>query len=142
MNYVNVYEDLIRKLYIHINANYVLSTIFVCQFDTPFQLNDMMTLVMKVVTKPNPESDLVIIRLSLYYDMKLVTFGIDDNADFIIQFPVYVQPYSRLTFTLYQIEVVLVTVIDQFIYFNSYTEIQILKTYITLSDEIYISLRH
>ena len=54
----------------------------------------MRTLVKKVVTKTNPGYDLVIKILQLYYDMKLVTFGINNNSDLIMQFPVFVQPYS------------------------------------------------
>ena len=32
-----------------------------------------------MVLKTNPDYDLVIKRLHPYYDMKLVTFGVDDN---------------------------------------------------------------
>ena len=44
--------------------------------------------------------------------------------------------------TLYQIEVVLVTIIEDDIHPNLYTEIQISKPYTALIDELYISLRH
>ena len=46
--------------------------------------------------KKNLEYDLVIERLHLYYDMKLVTFGIDDK-NLIVQFPVFIQPYTATT---------------------------------------------
>ena len=36
--------------------------------------------------------------------MKLVTFGIDQDRNLIIQFPVFVQPYTQKPLTLYQIE--------------------------------------
>ena len=32
----------------------------------------------------NPDYDLVIDRLHLYYDMQLVTFGIDKDKNFIV----------------------------------------------------------
>ena len=32
-------------------------------------------------------------NLILYYDMQLVTFGIDEKTNLIVQFPVFVQPY-------------------------------------------------
>ena len=35
-----------------------------------------------------------------YYNMKLVTFGIDRNRNLIIQFPVFVQPYTQKPLTL------------------------------------------
>ena len=37
----------------------------------------------------NSDYDLVIKRLHLCYDMKLVTFGIDNDKNLIVQFPVY-----------------------------------------------------
>ena len=94
----------------------------------------------KVVTKTNPEYDLAIKRLHLYYNLKFVTFGIDGNSDLIIQLPVFVQPYSQLSLILYHREVP-VPIIDQNLHANSYTEIQISDPNIALNDEIYISLR-
>ena len=56
---------------------------------------------------------MVMKRLYLYYDMKLVTFGIDRDRDLIIQFPVFIQPYTQQPLMLYQIETVPVPIIDQ-----------------------------
>ena len=47
-----------------------------------------------------------------YYDMKLVTFGIDQERNLIIQFPVFVQPYTQKPLTLYQVETIPVLVYD------------------------------
>ena len=41
-----------------------------------------------------------------YYDMKLVTFDIDQNRNLIIQFPVLVQPYTQKQLMLYQCETI------------------------------------
>ena len=38
--------------------------------------------------------------------MKLVTFGIDSKRNLIIQFPVFIQPYTQERLTMYQIETV------------------------------------
>ena len=95
-----------------------------------------------MVTKTNLEYDQVIKRLHLYYDMYLVSFGINDNSDLIIQFPVFVQTYSLSSLMLYQIKVVPVSIKVQNMHANSYTEIQISKPYISFNYEIYISLRH
>ena len=38
--------------------------------------------------------------------MKLVTFGIDDQRNLIIQFLVFVQPYTKQHLKLYQMETV------------------------------------
>ena len=51
--------------------------------------------------------------LHLYYDMKLVTFGIDRDRDLIIQFLVFVQPCTQQPLILYQIKTVSVPIIDQ-----------------------------
>ena len=47
------------------------------------------------IHKTNPGYDFVIKWLHLYYDMKLVTFGINKNRNLIVQFPVFVQPYAQ-----------------------------------------------
>ena len=51
--------------------------------------------VRKTLQVTNPDYDLVIDSLHLYYDMQLVTFGIDKDRNLIIQFPVFIQPYSQ-----------------------------------------------
>ena len=61
----------------------------------------------------NRDYDLVIKRLYLYYDMKLVTFGIDDQRNLIIQFPVIVQPDTQQNLILYQMETVPVPIIEK-----------------------------
>ena len=52
-------------------------------------------------------------RLHLYYNMQIVTFGIDKGKNLIIQFPVFIQPYTQQPLILYQIETVPVPIIDQ-----------------------------
>ena len=60
----------------------------------------------ETLTKSNPDYDIVIKRLHLYYDMKLVTFRIDKDRNLIIQFPIFVQPYTQQPLILYQLETV------------------------------------
>ena len=38
--------------------------------------------------------------------MKLVTFGIDDKGNLIVQFPVFVHPQNQQHLTLYELETV------------------------------------
>ena len=54
------------------------------------QLNNMIMQVKEAVIANNPEYNIVLKKLHLNYDMKLVTFGIDDDSDLIIQLPVFV----------------------------------------------------
>ena len=61
----------------------------------------------------NRNYDLVIKRLDLYYDMKLVTFGIDDQRNLIIQFLVFVQPYPQQHLILCQMETAPVSIVDE-----------------------------
>ena len=46
----------------------------------------------------------------LYYDMKLVTFGIDKR---FVEFPVFVQLYTHNRLIMYQIETIPVPILDQ-----------------------------
>ena len=73
--------------------------------------------------------------------MKLVTFGIDDRRNLIAQFPVFVQPQNQQYLTLYQLETVLVPIIDRNENAQSFTHLQVTKPYIALNTETYISLR-
>ena len=86
----------------------------------------------------NPDYNIVIKQLYLYYDMKLVTFGIDENRNLIVQFPVFIQPYMQQQLILYQIETVPVPIIDQNKQAHSYTHLQIDGSYIALNSERYI----
>ena len=72
--------------------------------------------------------------------MKLVTFGIDSQRNLIIQFLVYVQPYTQTRLTLYQIETVPILVLDKNYQAQTCTQLKIDKPYIALNEETYISL--
>ena len=72
--------------------------------------------------------------------MQLVTFGIDKYKNHIVQFLIFIQPYTQQPLILYQMETVPVPVIDQNIWAHSYTHLQVAKPYITLNSETYISL--
>ena len=44
---------------------------------TLYKLQEILNSVKETLIKSNPDYDIAIKRLHLYYDMKLVTFGID-----------------------------------------------------------------
>ena len=71
--------------------------------------------------------------------MKLVTFGIDYQKNLIIQFPVFVQPYTRSKLTLYQVETVPVPIFGSCNTVQSYTQLKLEKPYIALNDKTYIN---
>ena len=72
--------------------------------------------------------------------MKLVTFGIDNQRNLIVQFPVFIQPYTQKRLIMYQIETVRVPILDKNEQAHSYTELKIEKLYIALNEETYITL--
>ena len=73
--------------------------------------------------------------------MQLVTFGIDRDMNLVIQFPVFIQPYTQKPLILYQLETVPVPILHKNIKAQSYTNLRIKKPYIALNSETYISLR-
>ena len=80
--------------------------------------------------------------MHLYYDMQLVTFGIDKDMNLVIQFPVFIQPYTHKPLILYQLETVPVPVLDTDTEAQSYTHLKVKMPYLALNSETYISLTH
>ena len=58
----------------------------------------------------------------------------------IVQFPVFVQPYTQKRLVMYQIETVPVPILVKNEQAHSYTELKIEKPYIALNEETYITL--
>ena len=108
---------------------------------TPSKLRGILNDVKIAFRKINPDYDLVIDRLHLYYNMQLVTFGINKDKNLIVQFPVSIEPYTQQPLILYQIETVPVSIIDKNTQAQSYMHLQVNKPYITLNSETYISIR-
>ena len=106
----------------------------------PSKLAKILHEVKQVLLKTNKNYGLVIKGMYKYYDMKLVTFGIDQNRNLIIQFPIFVQPYTQKPLTLYQVETIPVLILDMNKRADSYTWIRIDKPYIALNPDTYISI--
>ena len=103
--YVRVYEKFIVELKSYFKAIRILSTGYLpISLIPPSKLEAFLEQVRLVLGKTHKDYDLVLTRLYLYYDMKLVAFGIDSQRNLIIQFPVFVQPYTQTRLILYQIE--------------------------------------
>ena len=51
---------------------------------TPSKIQESLDKVKKAIQITNPDHDIVIKRLHLYYDMKSVTFGIDEDRNLIV----------------------------------------------------------
>ena len=107
---------------------------------TPSKLQGILAEVKKSLQHTNPDYTLVLERLHLYYDMQLVTFGIDKDMNLVIQFPVFIQPYAQKPLILYQLETIPVPVLDTNTEAQSYTHLKVRKPYLALNSETYISL--
>ena len=141
--YISMYRELITQLCIYVSAIRILAkgnlpnTLL-----TPKKLQGILSEVKRSLHITNPDYTLVLDRLHLYYDMQLVTFGINRDMNIVIQFPVFIQPYTQKPLILYQLETVPVPVLDKNIEAQSYTHLRVNKPYLALNSETYISLRH
>ena len=140
--YVKMYERFVNQLKEYSRAIRILSKGYLpISLLPPSKLVKILQEVKQVLLKTNKNYGLVIKGLYKYYDMKLVTFGIDRDRNLIIQFPVFVQPYMQKPLTLYQIETIPVPILDMNKNAESYTWIKIDKPYIVLNPDTYISIR-
>ena len=102
------------------------------------KLTGVLREVRKVIQTTNEDYDFVLSCLYLYYYMKLVTFGIDEKKNLIIQFPVFVQLYTQKQLILYQIETVPFPILDKNEQTQLYAHLKIDKPYIALNSETFI----
>ena len=139
--YVRMYERFLEELKLYSRAIRILSKGYLpISLLPPSKLEKILSEVRIAIVKSNKDYDLELTRLYLYYDIKLVTFGIDNQRNLIVQFPVFVQPYTQKRLVMYQIETVPVPILDKNEQAHSYTELKIEKPYIALNEETYITL--
>ena len=94
--YVKMYERFIEELKLYSKAIRVLSKGYLpISLLPPSKLENILKEVRIVIAKSNKDYSLVLTRFYLYYDMKLVTFGRDNQRNLIAQFPVFGQPYTQ-----------------------------------------------
>ena len=65
----------------------------------------------------------------------------DRDRNLIVQFPVFIWPYTQQPLTLYQIETVPIPIIDQNTQAHLYTHLQVDRTYPAFNSETYITIR-
>ena len=123
--YVRMYEKFINELRSYLKAIQILSKGYLpITLITPSKLEEILQQVQLAITKLNKDYEIVLNRLYMYYNMKLVTFGIDSERNLIIQFPVFVQLYTQTKLILYQVETVPVPILDTGNKVQSYTQTQ------------------
>ena len=133
--YIALYRELITQLHIYATSIRILAKGYLpISLITPSKLRGILNDVKIAIRKTNPDYDLVIDRLHLYYlyyGMQLVTFGII----LTVQFQVFIQPYTQHPLILYQTETVPVPIIDQNTQVQSHMHLQVNKPYIALNSE-------
>ena len=139
--YISLYKELITQLKSYVSAIRILTKGYLpTTLITPSKLQEILAEVTKSLQQTNPDYALVLGRLHLYYNMQLVTFGIDREMNLVIQFQVFIQPYIQKPLILYQLETVPVPILDTSTEGQSYTELHTNKPYIALNSETYIVL--
>ena len=93
-----------------------------------------------MIKNKHPDYVLATPQASSYYDMRLVTFGIDENDRLVVCFPIFVKDFSRKSMTLYQIETVPVPILDTNMEASSYSQAVINRPYIATNNDYYIQL--
>ena len=95
---------------------------------------------LKMVQRTNPDHVLTIQHVTEYYDMKMVTFGVNDGEDLTVIFPVFVQDHTRESMTLHELETEKVPITDTNLAADSYTEVETSNPYIAFNKDYYIQL--
>ena len=90
--------------------------------------------------RTNLDYVLTIQHVTEYYDMQMVTFGVNDGEDLIVAFSVFVHDHTRESMTLYEVETVKVPITDTNLAADSYIEVETSKLYIAFSKDYYIQL--
>ena len=141
--YILLYRELMTQLRSYVSAIRVLAKGYLpTTLITTNKLQEILAEVKISLQQINPDYALVLDRLHLYYNMQLVTFGIDKDMNLVIQFPVFIQPYTQKPLILYQLGTVPVPILDTNTEAQSYTCLKVSKPYLALNSETYISLTH
>ena len=141
--YILLYRELITQLHTYVSAIRVLAKGYLPNtLLTPKKLKSILAEVKKSLHHTNPGYTLGLNRLYLYYDMQLVTIGINKDMNIVIQFPIFIQPCTQKPLILYQLETVSVPILDKNVEEQSYTHLRIKKPCLALNSETYISLTH
>ena len=139
---LRLYDELERVLREFLSAVEILSRGYLpASLFPPSTLRRITSNALQMVQKKNPDYVLTIKHVTEYYDMKMVTFGVNDGEGLLVAFPVFVQDHTRESMTLYELETVKVPITDTNLAANSYTEVETSKPYIAFNHDYYIQLR-
>ena len=139
--YLRVPENLISELRLLLRSIAILSRGYLPpQLFSPTDIVRISQAALQMVKQEHPDYVLAIPQASSYYDMRLVTFGIDEEDNLVVCFPIFVKDFSRKSMTLYQIETVPVPIVDKNLEANSYSQAIMNKPYIATNADYYIQI--
>ena len=107
----------------------------------PTVLQNVTANAIDMVCKTHSDYVLAIRHITEYYDMKLATFGLDSDGSMVVAFPVFVKDHASGPKTLYEIEIVKVSIPDKNKEADSYSEVKYGKPYLAINDDYYIQFR-
>ena len=138
---LRLYDELERVLREFLSAVRILSKGYLpASLFPPTILHRITSNALQMVQKKNPDYVLMIKHVTEYYDMKMVTFGINDGEELVVAFPVFVQDHTRESMTLYELETAKVPITDANLAADSYTEVETSKPYIAFNNDYCIQL--
>ena len=93
--YISLYRELITHMRSYVSAIRVLAKGYLpTTLLTPRKLQGILAEVKKSLQHTNPDYILVLDRLHLYYDMQLVTFGIDKDMNLVIHTTIHPKTFN------------------------------------------------
>ena len=139
--YIRLYEALESELKLLLRSIAILSKGYLpAHLFPPTTLVEISQKAIAMVKVKNPDYVLALPHITDYYDMRLVTFGLDDLDRLVICFPIFIKDFKKEPMTLYQIETVKVPIQDSNQEADSYTEVTVTKPYLASNNEYYIQL--
>ena len=80
--YIELYKKFISQLHMYTKAIRILAKGYLpISLVKPLKLQEILVLVKETLSKTNPDYDIVIKRLYLYYNIKFITFGTDKKRN-------------------------------------------------------------
>ena len=138
----SIYRELITSLKDFHKAIAVLSRGYLpSEIFSPSRLKNITNTVHDMLIKDHPGYQLALSELSDYYDMKMVTFGVSQDRELVITFPVLVRQAHIKPLDLYDFETIPVPVKDTNPKLNTYTRVVPAKPYLAVSQAHYIELK-
>ena len=139
--YNTLYRELSLDLYILLRCiNQLSKGRLPIDLITPNKLSEFTDDVREQLRLTHPDYTLALPRLSDYYDMNLVTFGLDPKSAVVVVFSIFIKPIHNKALDLYEIESTRVPIEDKNEKANSYSKVRPSKPYIVTSDNHHIQL--